>query len=677
MEVHNLKILLLEDSESDAKLLKRYLLRKWQNLHLVRLFNKEDFKDALKKDKWDIIISDYSMPQFTGLEALEILKETGFDIPFVMVSGKMGEEVAVEVMKAGAQDYIIKDKLARIVPTIERELKEAHSRLLRIRAENALQESEIAWKTTFTSIADGILILDTDGCVKLYNQAALNIIGIPEKDIIGTNCRNLLKTTEQKPVECPFLKLKKSMKREIEDVFYNNKWYEVNIDPIINQKGELTGAVHIMKDITPQMRANQIQNTLYNISTAVRTAGNLQELFHKIRDYLSGIIDTTNIYVALYDEQSNRLSLPFIVSNKEILTAIPAGKTLTAYALSLGVPLLLYSEDIINLANQGELDIIGEMAEVWLGAPLKTASKTIGILALQSYSDKNLYDHDDLDLITFVSNEIAHAIERKQTEDNLRKANKELKIMHRDLEIKVVNAVEKLRDKDHIIMEQSRQAAIGELVSSIAHHWRQPLNNIGILVQSIEEAYNFDDLDEEFLRKKIDETMTILKDLSKSIDDFRFLYNQNETITDFDAIQNLKNVIKLIKSKFESNNITINTDFTGDYLICAYPSYFAHALLNILTNAYEILLERKIPQPTITVQCKIIDDRLTINISDNAGGIDPDILHRIFDLYFSTKKGLNNTGMGLYMSKLIIEKSMSGNIQVINHNSGAEFIITL
>ena len=123
-------VLLLEDNASDAKLLERSLFKRWQNIDIKRIFSAEEMHKALSDQEWDIIISDFSMPQFTGLEALDILQESKLDIPFIMVSGKMGEDVAVEVMRAGAQDYILKDKLARLIPAIERELSEWETRKL-------------------------------------------------------------------------------------------------------------------------------------------------------------------------------------------------------------------------------------------------------------------------------------------------------------------------------------------------------------------------------------------------------------------------------------------------------------------------------------------------------------------------------------------------------------------
>src|SRR6266849_6654731 len=123
-----LRVLNVEDSEQDMALLARHLKRAGYDLVLNRVDTAEAMKAALETREWDVILCDYSMPQFNALGALKLLKEMGLDIPFIIVSGTIGEEVAVEAMRAGAHDYLMKDNLLRLVPTIERELHEAEGR---------------------------------------------------------------------------------------------------------------------------------------------------------------------------------------------------------------------------------------------------------------------------------------------------------------------------------------------------------------------------------------------------------------------------------------------------------------------------------------------------------------------------------------------------------------------
>jgi signal transduction histidine kinase len=280
-------------------------------------------------------------------------------------------------------------------------------------------------------------------------------------------------------------------------------------------------------------------------------------------------------------------------------------------------------------------------------------------------------------MLAFVSNEIALAIEKKRSEESLKDAHDELIKLHHNLEKKVVKAVEELRDKDHIIISQSRQAAIGDMISQIAHHWRQPLNVIGVTFQSIREAFEFDELTEEYMEEKTKITMDILQSLSKTIDDFRNFYQKEEFSQTFDIKETIENTLFLIESQFESSNITLESDLQDTRMINGSQNEFSQAFLNVITNAFDILLERDIANPKVRVSLRILEDKAIITICDNGGGIAKKIQDKLFELYVSTKKGLNNTGVGLYMSKSLIEKSLNGSLTVKNKTKGAEFTIEL
>ncbi|MDP8320761.1 MAG: response regulator [Candidatus Stygibacter australis] len=670
----NINVLLLEDNPSDAKLLERALYKRWQNINFLRVFTAEDMHRALSEQEWDIIISDYHMPQFTGLDALDILQESKQDIPFIMVSGKMGEDVAVYVMRAGAQDYILKDKLDRLIPAIERELSEWETRKLNKETKEELRISETAWAKTFSSIADSIMLVNSEGLIKQINTASLDTFNMPESEIIGRFCYDVLELPDKD--DCPFRKTKETLKRVQTQISFNNKWYGITLDPIVDESNKFHGAVHIMKDITELMQSRILLETLYNISTTVRSSENLPDLYKKIKQYLIKIINISNIHVALYNEEKDQLTFPFerdIDQNHPLVSQ----NSLSSFVLKKGKPILFKGQDIRNMAAENIIDVFEPIPLVWLGAPLKTNKKTIGVIYFQSMDDPNAGSEKDLDLISFVSNEIAQAIERKQFEDNLQTALEDLRILHRDLEKKVEIAVNNLREKDHIIMEQSHQASIGEMISSIAHHWRQPLNAIGVTVQSLSEAYEFDELTEDFLNEKITFSMKLLKNLSQSIDDFRFLYQSGKEICDFDLKKYLLKTIDLMKDKFTNSKINLQLELSDSYIITGYPSDFSQAILNVLNNAYEILISRQIEEPKVWVKFIIENDKAVISIRDNGGGIDVSVKDKLFVLYSSTKSNLNNTGIGLYMTKVMIENNMKGTIEVINHQDGAEFIFVI
>src|SRR5207253_2038439 len=180
-----LRALNVEDSERDVALLTRHLSRDGYDLVSERVETPEAMKDALTKHEWDVILCDYSMPHFNARGALAVLKETGLDIPFIIISGTVGESVAVEAMRAGASDYLMKDNLARLVPTIEREMQEAENRRARRRAEEAHKASETELRALFAAMTDVILVLDAEGHYLKIAPTDPSYLYKPPNDLLG------------------------------------------------------------------------------------------------------------------------------------------------------------------------------------------------------------------------------------------------------------------------------------------------------------------------------------------------------------------------------------------------------------------------------------------------------------------------------------------------------------
>ena len=173
----SLHVLIVEDSEDDALLLVRTLRRDGYDLTYERVETATAMKTALDQQTWDVVISDYSMPHFSGLTALTLLRESGLDLPFIILSGEIGEETAVEAMKAGAHDYVVKDNLARLIPAIERELRDAEVRREHKRAQEAIKEllekverAKLEWECTVDSLPELVCLVDDRGRVMRANR---------------------------------------------------------------------------------------------------------------------------------------------------------------------------------------------------------------------------------------------------------------------------------------------------------------------------------------------------------------------------------------------------------------------------------------------------------------------------------------------------------------------------
>jgi two-component system, cell cycle sensor histidine kinase and response regulator CckA len=181
----HLELLIVEDMEDDAELLLRYLKKAGYEVSWERVEDAESMRALLAERDWDAVISDYSMPRFSGMEGFNVLRESGLDIPFIMISGTIGEETAVAAMRAGVSDYLMKDNLARLAPALERELADAEIRKEKRAAVAALAESEERYRIVAESASDAIVTIDQDSIIRFANPAAERIFGYSISEMIG------------------------------------------------------------------------------------------------------------------------------------------------------------------------------------------------------------------------------------------------------------------------------------------------------------------------------------------------------------------------------------------------------------------------------------------------------------------------------------------------------------
>ncbi|MCE5250928.1 response regulator, partial [bacterium] len=252
-----IRILILEDVPEDAELLERILRKEKLQFTARTADNKEDFLKELKDFSPDLILSDYSMPRFTGLEALKIVKEIAPSIPLIIITGSINEETAVECMKAGAVDYVLKDRLTRIVPAVQAALENKHIRDEKARIEKALTASAREWESTFDAINDAVCLLDMNGNVLRCNNAMKSLVGKPFDAIIGKGCSVLFRNAVSSDKLCLFARMHESLHRETTRVELNGRWLDILLDPILDETGSLIGGVQIVSDITESMRAEE------------------------------------------------------------------------------------------------------------------------------------------------------------------------------------------------------------------------------------------------------------------------------------------------------------------------------------------------------------------------------------------------------------------------------------
>lgn len=226
------------------------------------------------------------------------------------------------------------------------------------------------------------------------------------------------------------------------------------------------------------------------------------------------------------------------------------------------------------------------------------------------------------------------------------------------------------REKDIMLIYQSRQAKTGEMMGNITHQWKQPLNTINLILANLLDSYHFGDLDEERLQKSVSKVEKIVGNMSETITDFTdFLRPSKEKIS-FDVTDCIKSALSLMEESISYHRICVHVSYDGATSCFGYPNELTHVIFNILNNARDAIVEASPQQRSIKIHVMEQQDFLDIMISNNGNHIPQEIIGRLFEPYFTTKSPANGTGLGLYISKQIVEQRMNGKLFIENVSNG-------
>lgn len=264
----------------------------------------------------------------------------------------------------------------------------------------------------------------------------------------------------------------------------------------------------------------------------------------------------------------------------------------------------------------------------------------------------------------------------KKTADIAEERRREIEAINVNLEEKVAEQAKKAREKDAIMMHQSRLAAMGEMVGNIAHQWRQPLNALGIVITNIEDAYAHNEMDAAALASSSAKARQLLKKMSTTIDDFRNFFRPNKSRERFSLNRAVGEAVSLVEASFKCHDVSIAVEEGAEVFASGFPGEYTQVVLNLLGNARDAIIGKGVKNGVISIAVRKDGGKGIVSVADNGGGIPGDIIGRIFDVYFTTKDEGKGTGIGLYMSKVIIEEHMNGGIEARNAGAGAEFRIT-
>lgn len=368
-----LKLLIVEDSKLDAVLIIDELKAAGLTSVSKRVETPEDFKQALAEEKWEIICSDYTMPRFTALAAMKILKQSGLDIPFIIVSGSIGEELAVQALHKGADDYLMKDNLTRLPSAIERGLQKISDRRAQIQIESLLKETENSYRRLVEGVKDyGIFLMDTTGHILSWNIGAERIMGYPANEVVGKSFACFF-TPEDIEQGQPTRELETALSQgcyEAENQLVRKDGslfisHDV-VTPVHNDYSVLTGYSKILRDITEskqakekiQQLAGELEKRVYERTAQLERVNKELESFthsisHDLRAPLRNLAKLSQILLSRHNEQLDSEGKEYLTYILECSQqALQLSSALLDLSKVTSAPLKRQTVDLTQLAEE-------------------------------------------------------------------------------------------------------------------------------------------------------------------------------------------------------------------------------------------------------------------------------------------------------------------------------------
>jgi PAS domain S-box-containing protein len=653
--------LLVEDSEDDALLVLRELRKGGYDPQLHRVQSAAVFRQALAEQQWDIIIADYSLPGFNGFAALDILHETRADIPFIIVSGAIGEDQAVKGMKAGAHDYILKDNLSRLAPAVERELREAADRHDRRRMEAALRESEQRTKLHFLRTPLGVIDWNLNFQVVAWNPAAEEIFGYSASEAQGRHGSFLVPPELHGKIEETWRQLLSAqggertsnacVTRTGQTIFC--EWFNT---PLIDERGHVMGVASLVRDITPQRLA---EDAFRSLIKGTSTVG--EPFFRALVKEMAGALGMRIALVGQLVSPSARRIRTVAVWDRDhpgenfeySLEDAPCGDVMEK-------KLCIFSGDVQSRFPKDAL--LHQMGVIsYAGAPLfDSKGELLGLLAV-------LGDHPI-----------------PQTE--LLRSVLTIFAARAGSELERVNSDNALRHMEEQLRHSQKMEAIGTLAGGIAHDFNNILASIIPNTHlAIEDAG-----DNPAVRESLDQVLVAAdraRNLVQQILAFSRRQQQEKRPIDLGPI--VRETLELIRSALPST-IAISTHIASDVPpVLGDPTQIHQVLMNLCTNA-EHAMRQKGGCLDVSLTCRQISradaasnpdlnpgPHASLVVNDTGSGIAEDMIKRVFEPFFTTKAPGEGTGLGLSVVHGIVKDHNGAILLNSVPNKGTRFEILL
>jgi PAS domain S-box-containing protein len=510
------------------------------------------------------------------------------------------------------------------------------------------------------STPEAIVITDIPGKITMINKEFTNLFGYTNEEAIDKYIDDLVVPDELKDEAIIIDSLALQNRKEIRETIRKDKsGNNIHVSLIASTVivGDVVVAhIGIYRDNTTERKKQLIQDILFNISNAALKQVDIKDIYPTIVSELSKIWDTNNFYIALYDKVSQTLSLPFFSDEKDNFKEIPARGTITSWVINNNRPVLLKEEDLLRMEENGEIEMVGTPCKVWMGVPLRVESEIIGVIVLQDYHSEDKFTSEDLNVLDFIANQIATAIQRRVMLDNLIAARQK--------------AEEAARSKQ-------------TFMSTMSHEIRTPLNEVigisNLLMQGNPKEDQMDLI--KTLRFSGDHLMTLVNDVldyskieSGKIEFEQTQFNLSEFLDDIKRSYSFRAKEKSLNFEIiKHKNLPLSV--TGDKI------RLNQILSNLLSNALKFTFEGGIK--VLVAETERIGNQSDIEfiITDTGIGIPKNKHLSIFDSFTQasteTTRLFGGTGLGLAICKKLIELQ-GGTIKVESEpDKGSSFIFNL
>jgi PAS domain S-box-containing protein len=510
-------------------------------------------------------------------------------------------------------------------------------------------------------LPDSIYFKDIDSKFIKANKATLTKMGLSSfEDLLGKTDFDIFRDEHAqlaKKDEEEIIKSRTSIVNKIEkEIWRDGKvtWASTTKIPLIDENDDVYGTFGITRDITELKKAEDIKDALFKISTAVTSLNNINVLYEFIHKSISELMSAENLYIALYHQETDTVSFPYYVDQvDEPPPERKAGRGLTEYILRSGKAHLIDAELDLKLREAGETSLIGEPTQIWLGVPLIVEGKTIGAIVVQDYSDSTTYSDEEKEILIYVSEQIALAIDKKRNEE---------KIIHYSEELKETNAA---KDK---------------FFSIIAHDLKSPFHGLLGLTRMIVEEYDSMSESEvisylQIIKESTESTYKLIENLLEwsRLESGKMKYSP--------ALQNMFMIVEdtriLLNQNARMKNINLRNKLGHQSFVWGDDTMLQSLVQNLISNAIKFTPTGGI----IEVTENYFDSYIEYTVSDTGIGIKESDIEKLFriDMSFSTKgtQQEKGTGLGLVLCKEIVNIH-GGEISVQSKiGEGTKIIFTL